>query len=49
VRLVGFVAHKGKMRNKYKILVGKLEGKILFGRSECRCLDNIRMDLNELG
>jgi hypothetical protein len=37
------------MRYAYKILVGKPEGKRLFGRPKCRGEDNIRMDLTEIG
>jgi len=38
-----------QMRNAYKILVGKREGKRPLGRSWCRWKDNIRMDLREIG
>jgi hypothetical protein len=37
------------MKNGYKVLVGKPEGKIPFGRSRHRWEDNIRMDLGETG
>jgi hypothetical protein len=37
------------MRNAYKILVGKPEGKRLFGRLWHRWEDNIRMDFREVG
>jgi len=30
-------------------LVGKPEGKRPLGRPRCRCVDNIRMDLQEVG
>jgi hypothetical protein len=33
-------------RNTYRLLLGKPEGK---GRSKCRWVDNIRMDLGEVG
>jgi hypothetical protein len=36
------------MRNAYKILVIKPEGKRLLGRSRFRWVDNIRMDLREI-
>jgi hypothetical protein len=39
----------GEKRNAYRLLVGKPEGKIPLGRPRCRCLDNIRMDLVEVG
>jgi hypothetical protein len=43
------VAHMGEVRNVYKILVAKPEGKRLFGRIRHRLKDNIRMDLREIG
>jgi hypothetical protein len=39
------VAHMKKMRNAYKVLVGKPEGKIPLGRLWCRWEDNLKMDL----
>jgi hypothetical protein len=33
----------------YNLMVGKSEGKILLGRPRCRWVDNIRMDLVEVG
>jgi hypothetical protein len=36
-------------RNAYRILVGKPEGKRPLRRSRCRCEDDIRMDLREIG
>jgi hypothetical protein len=36
-------------KNAYKILVGKPEGKRPLGRPRRRCLDNIKMDLREIG
>jgi hypothetical protein len=36
------------MRNAYKILVGKPEGRIPLGRSRHRWENNIRMDLREI-
>jgi hypothetical protein len=35
--------------NAYRILVGKPEGKRPLGRPRCRCVDNIKMDLREIG
>jgi hypothetical protein len=35
------------MRNVYKILVGKPEGKISLRKPRCRWEDNIKMDLKE--
>jgi hypothetical protein len=39
----------GKRRNAYRILVGKPEGKRPLGRPRRRCVDNIKMDLREIG
>jgi hypothetical protein len=36
-------------RNAYRILVGKPEGKRTLGRSRRRWVDNIKMDLREIG
>ena len=36
-------------RGSYRVLVGKPEGKRSLGRSRRRCVDNIRMDLQEVG
>jgi hypothetical protein len=36
-------------RNVYRVLVGKPEGKIPFGRPRRRWEDGIRMDLKETG
>jgi hypothetical protein len=36
-------------RNAYSLLVGKPEGKRPLGRPRCTCVDNIRMDLGEVG
>jgi hypothetical protein len=36
------------VRNVYKILVGKPEGKRPLGRLKCRWEDNTRMDLREI-
>jgi hypothetical protein len=36
-------------RNAYKLLVGKPEGKRPLGRPRCMWVDNIRMDLGEMG
>jgi hypothetical protein len=35
----------GEIRNAYRILVGKPEGKRPLGRPRCRWVDNIKMDL----
>jgi hypothetical protein len=39
----------GENRNVYMLLVGKPEGKIPLGRPRCRWIDNIKMDLLEIG
>jgi hypothetical protein len=39
----------GEKRNAYRILVGKQEGKRPLGRPRCRWVDNIKMDLREMG
>jgi hypothetical protein len=36
-------------RNVYRLLVGKLEGKSPLGRPRRRWIDNIKMDLLEIG
>jgi hypothetical protein len=36
-------------RNAYRILVGKPEGKRPLGRSTCRRVNNIKLDLREIG
>jgi len=46
---VGYVAHMGEMRNKYKILVGKPEGNRPLGRPRYGREDNIKMDLWKIG
>jgi hypothetical protein len=43
------VARIGEKRHAYRLLVGKPEGRRPLGRTRCRCLDNIRMDLVEVG
>jgi hypothetical protein len=39
----------GETRNAYRILVEKLEGKRPLGRPRRRWVDNIKMDLIEIG
>jgi hypothetical protein len=45
----GHVARKGARGSAYRILVGKLEGRRPLGRPKCRWMDNIKMDLREIG
>jgi hypothetical protein len=39
----------GEKRNVYRLLVGKPEGKRQLGRQRRRWMDNIRMDLVDVG
>jgi hypothetical protein len=39
----------GEKRNAYRLLVGKAEGKRPLGRPRRRWVDNVRMDLGEVG
>jgi hypothetical protein len=39
----------GEKRNAYRILMGKPEEKRPLGRPRCRWMDNIKMDLREVG
>jgi hypothetical protein len=47
--LAGYVARRGDMRNAYRILIGKPEGKRPLGRPRRRWEDNIKMDLRDMG
>ena len=49
MRWAGHVARMGEDRGVYRVLVGKLEGKRPLGRPRRRWVDNIRMDLQEVG
>jgi hypothetical protein len=46
---VGHVAWMGEKRNAYRLLVGKPEGKRSLVIPRCRWIDNIKMDLLEIG
>jgi len=46
--LLGHVAHIGEVRNAYRILVRKPEGKRPLRRFRHRWEDNVRMDLKEI-
>ena len=48
MRWAGHVARMGEERSVYRVLVGKLEGKIPLGRPRRRWVDNIRIDLQEV-
>jgi len=43
------VARVCERRGVYRVLVRKLEGKRPLGRRRCRCEDNIKTDLQEVG
>lgn len=43
------VAQKGEEKNTYRIFMGKLEGRRTLGRCKCRLVDNIKLDLREMG
>jgi hypothetical protein len=49
LRWAGHVARMGEKRNAYRLLVGKPEGKSPLGRPRRRWIDNIKMDLLEIG
>jgi hypothetical protein len=49
MREAGHVALMGAKRNAYRILVGKPETKRPLGRPRRRWVDNIKIDLREVG
>jgi hypothetical protein len=49
VRLAGYLARVGETRNAYRILVGKPEGKRSLERERRRWVDNIKINLREMG
>jgi hypothetical protein len=49
MRWAGHVTRMGEKRNAYRLLVGKPEGKSPLGRPRLRWVDNIRIDLVEVG
>jgi len=49
MKWVGHVARMGEERGVYRVLVGIPEGRRPMGRPRCRWVDNIRMDLQEVG
>jgi hypothetical protein len=49
MRWAGHVARMDEERGLYRVLVGKPEGKRPLGRPRRRWVDNIRMDLQEVG
>jgi hypothetical protein len=49
MRWAGHVARMAEKRNGYRLLVGKSEVKRPLGRPRHRWVDNVRMDLREVG
>ena len=49
MRRAGHVARMGEERGVYRFLLGKPEGRRPLGRPRRRWVDNIRMDLQEVG
>jgi hypothetical protein len=49
MRWAGYVARLRVRISVYRVLVGKPEGKRVFGRTRRRWEDNIKMDLQEVG
>jgi len=49
MRWAGHVARMGEERGMYRVMVGKPEGRRPLGRPRRRWVDNIRMDLQEVG
>jgi hypothetical protein len=49
MRRAGHVARIRKKRNTYRIYVGKPEGKRPLGKPRSRWVDNIKMDLRNVG
>ena len=49
MRSAGHVAYMGEERGVYRFLVGKPEGRSPLGRPRRRWVDNIRMNLQEVG
>ena len=46
---MGHVAHMGERRGEYRLLVGKPERKYPLVRPRCKCENNIKMGLKEIG
>jgi hypothetical protein len=49
MRWAGYIASKGEKRNASRLLMGNSEGKRSLGRPRRRLMDNIKMDLGEMG
>ena len=48
MRWAGHVAHMGKKRGVYRVLVGKPDGKRLLGRPRSRWEDDIKLNLQDV-
>jgi hypothetical protein len=48
-RWTGHVARMGEKRHAYRLFVGKPEGKRPLGRPRLRWVDNIKIDVGEVG
>jgi len=49
MRWAGHVARLGEERVVYRVLAGKSKGRRPLGRPRHRCVDNIRIELQEVG
>jgi len=49
MRYAGHVSHMGERKGKDRVFIEKPEEKRPPGRPRCRCEDNIKMDLREVG
>jgi hypothetical protein len=49
LRWAGHVAQMGEKRYEHRLLVGKPEGRRPLRKPRCRWVDNIKMDLAEIG
>jgi hypothetical protein len=49
MKWAGHAARMGEMMIAYRLLMGKQEGKRLLGRPRHRWVDNIKIDLGEIG
>jgi hypothetical protein len=49
MKWAGHVARMGEKRNVYRLLIGKPERRRPLGRPRCRWIDNIKIDLLEIG
>ena len=49
MRRAGYVARMGEERGVYRVLLGKSEGRRPLERPRRRWVDNIKMDLQEVG